>query len=329
MADRKLGVILLNMGGPDSTADVPPYLLNIFRDPAILDMPLGVLVRPWLSKIIVKRRAAASAARYDQIGGRTPLNEIAGRQAAVLHGLLEKRGVEAVVAPGMRYWHPFIEEAVRRLTAARVTRAVALSMYPHYSRATTGSCMAALQQALRAHLPGVPLGTVTEWPQLPQYAAFLARQTLCALHALPESEWGRTAVLFSAHSLPAKLIARGDPYRTQVLETFRLVGAGLPPAMRFALGWQSAFGPARWLEPDSKTVVAGMAADGVKNLIVVPLGFVAENIETLWDIEIDLRSWANGHGIHNFTRVPCPNDDSDVMDGLAERILEAAGGVPA
>ena len=170
---------------------------------------------------------------------------------------------------------------------------------------------------------------MAEWPQLPQYAAFLARQTLCALHALPESEWDRTAVLFSAHSLPAKLIARGDPYRTQVLETFRLVGAALPPAMRYALGWQSAFGPARWLEPDSKTVVAGMADDGVRNLIVVPLGFVAENIETLWDIEIDLKAWAERHGIRTFARVPCPNDDPGVLGGLAERIIEAACAGPA
>ncbi len=326
MAEPKLGVVLLNMGGPDSTDDVPPYLLNIFRDPCILDMPLGFLVRPWLSKIIVKRRSAASAARYVQIGGKTPLNGIARQQASVLQTILEERGVAAFVAPGMRYWHPFIDEAVQCFAAEKVDRVVALSMYPHFSSATTGSCMTELRRALKKRLPRVPLGIVSEWPQLPHYANFLARETLAALHALPEAKPSATAVLFSAHGVPMRLIERGDPYRNQVQETFRMVCAKLPTDIRLALGWQSAFGPARWLEPDSKTVVAQMAKDGVQNLVVVPLGFAAENIETLWDIEIDLKSCAMENGIRCFTRVSCQNADAGVMRGLADMVMNAAEG---
>ena len=329
MAERKLGVVLLNMGGPDSTADVPAYLLNIFRDPAILDMPLGFLVRPWLSRIIVKRRAAASAARYEQIGGKTPLNDIAQRQAQVIQEALEAQGVSAVVLPGMRYWHPFIEEAVQCFASEGVAQVVALSMYPHYSRATTGSCMAEVRRVMKAFLPGVPLTAVDRWPELPQYANFLARETLKALHALPDAAPDATAVLFSAHGVPMSLIKAGDPYRNEAQETFRRTCAKTPPDIRVALGWQSAFGPAQWLEPDSKSVIAQLAEDGVKNLVVVPLGFAAENIETLWDIEIDLKSCAEQHRIWNFTRTPCPNADEGVMRGLAGLIKEAAEGSKA
>ena len=326
MADWKLGVVLLNMGGPDSTAEVPAYLLNIFRDPDIIDVPLGFLVRPWLSKLIVKRRAAESAARYERIGGRTPLNAIAQQQARVVQEALEAQGVAAVVLPGMRYWHPFIEEAVQRFKAERATRVVARSMYPHYCRATTGSCMRELRRAMKKHLPGVPLASVDSWPELRQYAGFLARETLNALHSLSGAAPDSTAVLFSAHGVPVKLIRAGDPYRNQVQETFRFVCAALPPDIRAALGWQSAFGPAQWLEPNSKEVIAGMAGDGVKNLVVVPLGFAAENIETLWDIEIDLKSFAEEQGIRRFQRIPCPNADEGVMRALAGLVMNVVEG---
>ena len=326
MSDRKLGVVLLNMGGPDSTADVPAYLLNIFRDPAIIDVPLGFLVRPWLSRLIVKRRAAESAARYERIGGRTPLNAIAQQQAQAIREALEAQGVAAVVLPGMRYWHPFIGEAVQRFAAEGVTQVVALSMYPHYCRATTGSCMVELRRVLRAHLPGVPLASVESWPELPQYANFLAREATKALHSLSDAAPDATAVLFSAHGVPMSLIERGDPYRNQVQETFRMVFAKLPPDIRVALGWQSAFGPAQWLEPNSKDVIAKLAADGIRKLVVVPLGFAAENIETLWDIEIDLKSCAEQHRIWNFARTPCPNADEGVMRALAGLVINAVEG---
>jgi len=326
MTERKLGVVLLNMGGPDSTADVPAYLLNIFHDPAILDMPLGFLVRPWLSKIIVKKRATASAARYEQIGGKTPLNDIAGEQARVMQETLRAQGVDAVVLPGMRYWHPFIGEAVQSFAAEGITQVVALSMYPHYCRATTGSCMIELKRAMKTHLPGVPLVSVESWATLSPYANFLAKEILSALQSLPDAAPDSTAILFSAHGVPMRLVTAGDPYRNQVQETFRMVCAKTPPDIRVALGWQSAFGPAQWLEPNSKDVIARLAADGVENLIVVPLGFAAENIETLWDIEIDLKSCAEQHRIRGFKRIPCPNANESVMRGLAGLAVEAAEG---
>ncbi len=325
MSDEKAGVVLLNMGGPDSLDDVPAYLLNIFRDPAILDMPLGFLVRPWLSRLIAKKRASASADRYRQIGGKTPLNGIAAKQAEVIQGLLEQKDIEAVVFPGMRYWHPFTEEAMRHFVKEHVDVVVALSMYPAYSRATSGSSLKEFERMMKKHLPGVPFTQIEEWAALPAYVEFLAQQIVLALESLGPEMWPKTAVLFSAHSVPVKLIERGDPYQKQVEQTFHRVGEKLPKGLKTVLGWQSAVGPAQWLEPDSKHLAAAIRREGVENLVVVPLGFVAENIETLWDIEIDLKSFAVKQGFRRFVRIACPNDDAGVMHGLADLIAKALG----
>jgi len=325
MADRKLGVVLLNMGGPDSLDDVPAYLRNIFRDPFILDMPFGPLVRPWLSRLIVRRRAAASADRYRLIGGRTPLTAIARKQAEAIAAALAQRGVAAVAVPGMRYWHPFAQEAVARLAEEGVYRIVALSMYPAYCRATSGSSFADFERAVQSGLPGVPVSRIEDWPALPAYIDFLARGVVAARDSIAPEHRPRTAVLFSAHSVPVRLIAQGDPYRGHIERSFRLVCERLPAELRTALAWQSAAGPGKWLEPDSKSLALLLRQEGFEHLVVVPLGFVAENIETLWDIEIDLRSFALEQGFKSFVRVACPNDDASAMGGLAELITAKTG----
>jgi ferrochelatase len=238
-------------------------------------------------------------------------------------------GIPAVAFPGMRYWHPFIGEAVQRFKAEQVTQVVALSMYPHYSRATTGSCMEELRRAVKAQLPGLRVTTIDCWPRLPNYIGFIADKAAKLVESLAGENPSKTAVLFSAHGVPVRLIEKGDPYKDQVEESYRLVCDKLPPDTRSALGWQSAFGPAKWLEPGSKTLVAQFAKEGVENLVVVPLGFAAENIETLWDIEIDLKSFAEGQGIQRFLRIPCPNAEPCVMAGLAGLVTEAVEGSEA
>ncbi len=326
MKSGRIGVVLLNMGGPDSLEDVPPYLLNIFRDPHILDMPFGALVRPWLSRIIVKKRAAASADRYRLIGGKTPLNGITAAQAGVIKDALARRGVDATAAPGMRYWHPFTTDTLARFAREGVDAVAGLSMYPAYSSATSGSSLEEFDRAAKLLLPGVPAYRIGQWPALPAYVEFLRRGVTDALEAVGREHWRETAVLFTAHSVPMRLIRRGDPYRSHIEQTMKLVNAGLPEGVRTALGWQSAVGPAKWLEPDSKAVAAVLRSEGFSRLVVAPLGFVAENIETLWDIEIDLRAHAVELGFNTFLRVACPNDDAAVMDGLAGLVADAVKG---
>lgn len=327
MKDAALGVVLLNMGGPDALEDVPPYLRNIFRDPHILDMPLGFLIRPWLASVIVKKRAAASADRYRQIGGRSPLNDITRKQARVLQDILARRGVNAAVIVAMRYWHPLAAEAATRLVERQVRRVVALSMYPAYSYATTGSSIKDLRRALKLSMPEAPVACVDRWQDLDAYVSFLARRAVAALESFGTAHFSRSAVLFTAHSLPIKLIEQGDPYKDHIEQTYRLVRAKLPPTVGSALGWQSAVGPAKWLRPDTKSVAADLRHAGADRLVVAPLGFAAENIETLWDIDIDLKAFALEQGYEKFKRIECPNENADVLSGLADLVMIAAEGM--
>jgi ferrochelatase len=326
MNQKRLGVVLLNMGGPETPSDVPAYLQNIFQDPAILDLPLGFIIRPFLSRLISAKRSSISAERYREIGGRTPLTAIARKQASVMREAFSRRGVDAVVQPAMRYWPPRAREAVGRLSLKGVEQVAVISMYPAYCSATTGSSLRNFQEAMTYLFPGKKATVIDRWPELDQYATFLSEQVLNLLKRSPANDFHRIAVLFSAHSVPVKLIKKGDPYKSEIESIFHRVKSRLPEMTHCALGWQSAVGPTRWLTPDSKSIVENFSKEGLEHLLVVPLGFAAENIETVWDIDIDLKRFANALGFKSFARVSCPNDDPFVMDALVELVINAIEG---
>lgn len=317
------GVVLMNMGGPDGEDDVRPYLENIFRDPHILDMPLGFLIRPFLAPRIARKRAPESIRRYNLIGGKTPLNPIADRQAELLQHELRNQGIAAVAGSAMRYWHPFVAEVLGQWQEYDLERVVLLSMYPHYCRATTFSCIEDFRSQKRDVMPVPRQLVIDRWFELPEYIDFLAAEINQYLQGLDAGQQQKTAVLFSAHSIPYKLYRQGDPYKAEVEHSYNLIKEKITIAVRTELGWQSAFGPARWLEPDSSEVVSTLSQEGIDSILVVPLGFVAENIETEWDIDIDLREHAEGEGIISFSRVACPNESPAVLRGLARLVSEA------
>lgn len=321
-----VGVVLLNMGGPESSDQLEPYLKNIFSDPAILDIPMGRVLRPVLSRLIARRRAPVAAERYRSIGGRTPLTDITVRQAAGLGEALERRGVPAVVRAGMRYAPPFTGEAVEAVAGESPDTIVGLSMYPHRCRCTSGSSVAELRHVVAGRAPEVRLVTIDSWPTLPAYVELLVDGIFRAVADVPSGARERCCVVFSAHSVPQKVIDAGDPYRDEVETTYRAVVGRLDPALRTELAFQSAVGPVEWIGPDSVDVVERLADEGYTTLIAVPLGFAAENIETLWDIELDLFDRARRFGFSERVRVDCPNDDPRFIDGLADLVVGAVGG---
>jgi ferrochelatase len=323
MTTNKTGVVLLNMGGPDSLDDIEPYLRNIFSDAAILDMPLGFLLRPFLAPAIARRRAPKSAERYRLIGGKTPLNEIARQQALALQKELSRRNIDAVVRPGMRYWHPFTEMAVEEFIASGIDRIVGLSMYPQYCRATSGSSIADFERHAKRLLPKAKRSIINSWNTLPAYTNLMAARVDAAVNKMPPEERKSCCVLFSAHSVPRKLVDRGDPYQEQVIESYEAIKAQMQTEPRMKLAFQSAIGPVKWLEPDSVTATKGLAEEGFRTLVAVPLGFVAENIETLWDIEIDLFEHAREFGFTTCERIECPNDHPAFIAGLADLVESA------
>lgn len=287
-----IGVVLLNMGGPEKLEDVRPFLYNLFSDRQIIKLGPTLLQKP-LAWLIARRRAPKSAATYALIGGGSPIATITRQQQAALAESLAGEG-SFLVTTAMRYWHPFTTVAVRELLAASVETIVALSLYPHYSRATTGSSLNELQTCLATVSRHIPLLSVSSWPDQPDYIAALAERIESARQLFTDNE--TVQIVYSAHSLPVSFIEAGDPYVTHLHRTItaleRLTGS------QGRLCYQSRSGPVAWLTPSTPEMLHTLAEQGCKSLLMVPLSFVSDHVETLYEINILYRELASQLGIH-------------------------------
>jgi len=316
MSTGGTGVCLLYMGGPESLEQVEPFLLELFSDRDLIRLPGGRLLQGAFARLISRRRAPRVRQRYERIGGGSPLIRISRRQARALEQSLQGHGQFKVVL-GMRYSPPRVDRALAELRSTSITRLVALPLYPHFSSATTGSSFKDLARALAAH-PGCSwqVARVESFHDHPLYIQALAGAVRRGLEQLG----GEAAVLFSAHSLPRALVDRGDPYRDQVETTVGKVARalGLP---RHELGYQSRSGPVRWLEPDVLDLVARHGERGTGRLLVVPVSFVSDHIETLHEIDIEMRAFALERGVRQFARAPSLNEDPTFIQALTEITL--------
>ena len=313
----KKAVLLLQMGGPDSIEAVRPFLLNLFRDREIIKLG-PTWLQPVLARLIVLKRAKHVEANYNMIGGRSPLRKNTEDQAAAL---ARELGDNYLCLPAMRYWHPFTKEAVARLMSEGVTDITALSLYPHYSKATTGSSLKDLRQVLASLGCKAELKVIDCFFNDAGYIAALAekiREGLERFHPLAEVD-----ILFSAHSLPQSFIDEGDPYLAQIEECVKLVMKSFANAHHLA--FQSRAGPVKWLEPSTDAMLEKLAAGGVKNLLVVPLSFVSDHIETLHEIDIEYSRKAWELGIAKFERAPSLNSSASFITALASLVKCANG----
>jgi ferrochelatase len=307
------GVLLLNLGGPDSQEAVKPFLYNLFSDREIIKLgPWPALQKPF-AWLISSLRADTTRRAYALIGGSSPILRITQAQARALEKELAPHGSFRVYV-GMKYWHPFIEDAVAQAQADGVRELVALSLYPQYSAATTGASENTLKEIMRRY--PIRYGCVLPWYDHPLYIEALADTISEALKEAPGAE-----VLFSAHSLPAKLIAGGDPYADQIIETIKAVGAKLD--IRWHLGYQSRSGPVRWLEPSTDDVIRRLAAEGVKDVVVVPISFVSDHIETLYEIDILYKEEAARLGLR-LHRASSLNEHPLFIGALKDLVLKGA-----
>jgi ferrochelatase len=320
----RTGVVLTNLGGPDAPEAIEPFLFNLFSDPVILSIRPGVL-RRYVARRIARGRAPRVAKDYAKIGGASPLPERTAEQARALEAALEARAPgRFATAVAMRYWRPTTEEAVSSLSARGCDRFLHLPLYPQESRATTGSSSDELRRVLAAHAPRAPLSEVRSWHLHPRYLAALHRTVTEGLVPLRAQGGERPHVLFSAHGLPERFRRAGDPYVDQVEETYRAVAGRLPePA---SLSYQSRVGPVRWVGPATDETIARLGREGVRTLLVVPLGFVSDHFETLFEIDLLYRDLAKASGIERFSRAPSLNDRPDFVDALADLVLRARAG---
>ena len=318
---KKVAIVLFNLGGPDKPASIRPFLVNLFKDPAILRVPF--FIRPLLARLIAYLRVKAATANYAILGGKSPLLELTNDQARALEAALPHLDARCFVA--MRYWHPFSDATAREVRDWHPDETVLLPLYPHYSTTTTGSSLSAWREAAAKAGLMTPVHTLCCYhsdPGFIQATAALVRQGYDAARgALPDGAPLR--VLFSAHGLPESIVKAGDPYQFQIERT----AAGLVRALDIdGLDWtvcyQSRATPQKWIEPSTEQEIERAAHDKTA-ILVVPLAFVSEHSETLVELDVEYREIADHKGVPGYFRVPAQNSDAGFIGALAH-LVDAA-----
>jgi ferrochelatase len=316
---KNIAVILFQLGGPDSQDTVEPFLYNLFRDPDIINFPGSFLARKPLAKLISTTRAKRVRQHYAEIGGGSPIRRLTMQQERALEAALRQHlSARAIVA--MRYWHPNTEEAVASLLSAPFEELVLLPLYPHYSFATTGS---SLKEWNRRYQANVPVHLIDHFFDHPDYIAAIVERVNGVLRQLPNPE--EVELVFSAHGLPMALVERGDPYPQHIDATVRLVcelGAWQNPHI---LCYQSKVGPQKWLQPSLASTIEKMAHEGIKRMLVIPISFLTEHIETLHEINIEAREHAESLGVSDFHMMPALNDSPLLIRALTDLVLRSVG----
>ena len=319
----RVGVLLLNLGGPEQLEDVRPFLFNLFSDPEIIRLPLPWLQKP-LAWFISTLRASKSQENYRQIGGGSPLRKITEAQAEALEQNLAAGGQPAQIYIGMRYWHPFTEEAIARLKRDRVSQLVILPLYPQFSISTSGSSFRVLEEMWTEDptLQQIEYTLIPSWYDHPGYLEAMA--DLISQELAKFDEPARVHLFFSAHGVPQSYVDEaGDPYQREIEECTRAIVKTLNRSNDYTLAYQSRVGPVEWLKPYTEDALQELGAQGVKDLLVVPISFVSEHIETLQEIDIEYREIAEAAGIENFQRVPALNTHPLFIDALAQLVVKS------
>ncbi|HAK95561.1 MAG TPA: ferrochelatase [Planctomycetes bacterium] len=316
----RFAVCLLGMGAPSGPKHVRAYLYRIFSDRHIIPLPAPLRIP--LACYIAATRCRASKAKYSVLGGHSPFTPQSRAQCEALAAALDRRGRTMPVLPAMRYASPSIEEAVRTMRDGGVTDVVGLSQYPQYSLATTASCLETLERACaRAGMRVVP---VREYPALPGLVAAWAEALKVYLPA--DNGENRSHVLFLAHSIPLRCVERGDPYPAHVAETVNAIVGALGRPVEWSLAYQSRTARGSWLSPSAESAVLDLARRGTRRLAVVPVSFVTENLETLYDIDANLAHLAASAGLRRFARVPVPHAAAALIEGWADLVEGALRG---
>ena len=326
MKPTRLAVVLFNLGGPDKPASVRPFLVNLFRDPAILRVPF--FVRPLLARIIAYARTKPATANYMILGGGSPLLRLTEEQARALEHALPEYDVRCFTA--MRYWHPFSGEVARQVRDWAPDQVVLLPLYPQYSTTTTGSSLSAWREAAAIAGLVAPVTTLCCYHADPGYVEATAAGVRRAYDAAVAELGGRAPlrVLFSAHGLPETIVKRGDPYQYQVERTVAATVRALAiPGLDWTVCYQSRATPQKWLDPSTEHTIEQAAHDGVA-VLVVPIAFVSEHSETLVELDVEYREFAEEKGVPGYFRAPAQNSDPRFIASLATLVRKSLGHGP-
>ena len=316
---KRTAVVLFNLGGPDSLAAVEGFLFNLFSDPDIFKFPLGFLTQKLFARLIARRRAPEASIGYAAMGGKSPLLENTEKQAFALQQALKaENGYEVFIC--MRYWHPLTAQVVADLKRQGHEKVILLPLYPQYSLTTTGSSYNEfMRECARQHYqPAIRL--IRQWYDHPEYLQAIADDIRGEAQKFSAPDPARIELLFSAHGLPQKIVDAGDSYEQHIRATCE--------AVRQRLGWphttlcyQSRVGPLKWLQPYTKDVIGEKGRAGATQMLVYPIAFVSDHIETLYELGIEYRDLAQASGIQEYRVVPALNDQPRLIRALTDLVL--------
>jgi ferrochelatase len=311
---KKIGILLLNLGGPETLQDVRPFLYNLFSDRQIIRLGPALLQKP-IAAMIARKRAPTSIANYRKIGGGSPINKITAQQARALAQALVDDG-DFMVRTCMRYWHPFAGPVLREMAQAGVTELICLPLYPHFSKATSGSSLDDIKSENKKGGFFLPIREIPSWPDQPEYISCLVSRIREGMGLFTEP----VQVVYSAHSLPKQFIDQGDPYVQELKQTITAVEE--QTGIQGKLCYQSRSGPVEWLEPSTPDMLRQLAEHGCKNILMVPISFVSDHIETLYEVDMLYKGQAEELGMR-LESTRALNDDPQFIAGLRHLVLSS------
>ncbi len=316
---KQTAVVLFNLGGPDSLAAVEGFLYNLFSDPDIFKLPLGFLTQKPFARLISRRRVPEASVGYAAMGGKSPLLENTQKQAEALQKALRAEGDYDVIIC-MRYWHPLSDAVVRDMKAQGYERVILLPLYPQYSRTTTGSSYNEFQRECQRQNYHPKTSLIREWYHQEDYLQAIVDDIRAAAAKLPDPDPAHIELLFSAHGLPQKIVDAGDPYEQHIRATYD----GLCARLNWphtTLCYQSRVGPLKWLQPYTKDVIPAKGAAGARQMLVYPIAFVSDHIETLYELGVEYKELAQHAGIEQYRVVPALNDHPRLINALQQLVL--------
>jgi len=324
---EKIGVLLLNLGGPERIKDVGPFLYNLFSDPEIIRLPIPIFQKP-LAWLISTLRSTKSQKAYLSIGGGSPIRRITEQQARELQSKLRESGLNATTYIAMRYWHPFTESAIADIKSDGINQIVVLPLYPHFSISTSGSSFRELKKLRDAdsNFKKIPIRCIRSWFNQSGYlkamVELISEQILLCNHPT------KAHVFFTAHGVPKSYVDEaGDPYKEQIEKCSILIVEELKKSLNFenpyTLSYQSRVGPEEWLKPYTEDVLEDLGKANIEELVVVPISFVGEHIETLQEIDIEYKEIAEKAGIKHFRRVKALDTNPTFIQGLNDLVISS------